>query len=131
MEKNSRDLGAKLATIELFQNTALGGEYAERDKTRIYVYCVADGYPGLELLTRQDDYMPDYRGYVEVEHPAIMAGCWEDCLANFRRAVARKLESLNLIVENDCGVMHWAAYPDAWADLCFSCGVLGKKKVSE
>ena len=97
-----------LATVELYQRTILGGTASPRDETKLYVFCPDDGYPGLYLKLQKADYDMDwYRGYVVIRHPEVMAGSWDDCIADFKVAAQRKLVELNLIHENEWGVYHW------------------------
>lgn len=98
----------KLAEIKMFQRTALGGTEAPRDTTKVYVFATSNGWPGSYPSTRKSDgCSEDYRGYVEVEHPELMAGSWEECEGWMIKAAEDKLFDMGLLVENDFGARLW------------------------
>lgn len=43
-------------------------------------------------------------GNIEIQHPALMAGSWEDVWADFHAAAIDKLEEMGWLCENDYGV---------------------------
>ena len=100
-----------LATVELYQRTALGSANDQRDSTKVYIYCPVEGYPGLVAEVGTTDYQEDmfdfYRGYVVVNHPAVMWGSLEETQADMRKVALKAVIDLGLVEANDYGSYLW------------------------
>jgi len=102
----------KLFEINFYQRTATGG--VADSATRLYVVADRLQNNSIEVLTKGglDRMEKEHRagkvyGYVQINHPSIMAGDWDEILLIFRNRALQELEKRGLIIVNKYGVPFW------------------------
>jgi hypothetical protein len=102
----------KLFEINFYQRTATGG--VADASTKLYVVEDVFKNDSIEVVTKEglNRMEKEYcagkvHGYVEIHHPSIMAGDWDEIMLAFRNSTLRELEKRGLTIVNNYGVPFW------------------------
>jgi len=102
----------KLFEINFYQRTATGG--VADGATHMYVVDDVLCNNAISVVSPREYKWLDAQhrvgmvhGYVQINHPSIMAGDWDEIVLAFKNAVLRELVSRGLVVVNDYGVQFW------------------------
>jgi 2,4-dienoyl-CoA reductase-like NADH-dependent reductase (Old Yellow Enzyme family) len=102
----------KIFEINYYQRTATGG--VADASTMLYVVEDVLRNNSLEIVKKEGlkRMEKEYRagkvhGYIQINHPSIMAGDWDEILLTFRNRALSALEERGLTIVNDYGVPFW------------------------